>query len=132
MNMGSATAAGIADRPHLAFVRALSSGDLDSAIACFARDGCLVTPDLTAVHGRDRIRPVLAQLVAARVEIRVESGGLIAAGDALLARERWTIRTGGAATAQVQTSEPTLVMRLIEGSWKLVIAAPWGWADGRP
>lgn len=52
------------------FTQALSRGDLDSAAACFARDGCLITPDATAV----------------------------------------------------------LVLRWIEGAWKLVIAAPWGWS----
>jgi ketosteroid isomerase-like protein len=115
----------------LAFVRALSQGDLDSATACFARDGCLITPDLTAVHGRDRIRPVLAQLIAAAVQVRVDQSNSLHAGETLIARERWTIRLGGNGRRFEQTCDPTLVLRKVEGSWKLVIAAPWGWDDGR-
>lgn len=54
----------------LAFARALSAGDLDEAAAGFARDGCLVTADATAIHGRERIRPVLAQMVLRSTQIR--------------------------------------------------------------
>lgn len=115
-------------RGCLPFVQALSLGDLESATACFAREGCLITPDATAIHGRDRIRPVLAQLVARRTEIKVEMSSAIAAGEVVLVQERWRVRSGGGEVAQVeQTLSPTLVMGRIEGAWKLVIAAPWGW-----
>lgn len=116
----------------LAFVRALSLGDLESATACFARDGCLITPDLTAIHGRERIRPVLAQLIAVAVQVRVEQSNSLQAGETLIARERWTIRIGGNGRQVEQTCDPTLVLREVEGRWKFVIAAPWGWDDGRP
>jgi hypothetical protein len=45
----------------LGFARALSRGNLAAALGCFAEDGCLLTPDATAVHGRERIRPLLLQ-----------------------------------------------------------------------
>jgi len=32
---------------------------VDAAAHCFANDACLVTPDATAVRGRDEIRPIL-------------------------------------------------------------------------
>lgn len=121
----------VIDTP-LAFVRALSIGDLDAATACFARDGCLITPDLTAVHGRERIRPLLAQLISAAVRVRVDRSNSLHAGETLILRERWTIRIGGNGRQVEQTCDPTLVLRRVEGSWKLVIAAPWGWDDGRP
>lgn len=115
-------------RARLAFVRALSLGDLDGATACFARDGCLITPDATAVHGRERIRPLLAQLVARRTEIKVEFSSVVGAGEVILANERWRVRSGGegAAARIEQTLTPTLVLRRIEAEWKLAIAAPWG------
>jgi hypothetical protein len=50
----------------------LSAGDLEGATACFARDACLLTQDATAIHSRERIRPVLAQLIARRARIEVE------------------------------------------------------------
>lgn len=115
----------------LTFVRALSIGDLELATACFARDGCLITPDLTAVHGRERIRPVLAQLIACGVEVRVERSNAVHASGTLITRERWTIRTGGHGLQNERVCDPTLVLRQVEGQWKLAIAAPWGWDAGR-
>ncbi len=126
-----------AEAPHLVrgclpFVQSLSLGDLDSATACFARDGCLITPDATAVHGRDRIRPLLAQLIARRVEIKVELSNLVSTGDVVLAHERWRIRSGDGAAGRIeQVLDPTLVLRLIEGEWKLAIAAPWAGTAAR-
>jgi len=119
------------DRPQacFAFVHTLNSGDLNRATACFARDACLITPDATAIYGRDRIRPVLAQLIARRAEIRVESSNIVIAGDAALARERWTIRSNGVEGSRFeQALNPTLVLRHIEERWKLAVAAPWGLA----
>lgn len=135
MKLGSATAeAPQAVRACLPFVQALSIGDLEGATACFARDACLITPDATAVHGRDRIRPLLAQLVARRTEIKVELSTVIGAGEVILASERWRIRSGpgGEAPGIEQVLDSTLVLRRIEGEWKLAIAAPWGWARPCP
>jgi ketosteroid isomerase-like protein len=113
---------------HRAFVRALSAGDLDAATACFARDGCLITPDATAIHGRERVRSLLAQLIASNTEIRVDLSDVLTAAGVVLACERWTVRTEGADGTQIErTLEPTLAMREVEGEWKLAIVAPWGW-----
>lgn len=115
------------------FVRALNQGDLGSAAACFARDGCLITPDATAIHGRDSIRPVLAQMVAGGTRIRVEASNSIRAGRLVLARERWLTRTGEVEGLPIeQILGATLVARQIEGAWKLTIAAPWGWGSPGP
>lgn len=116
---------------ELALPRALVAGDLESASACFARDGCLITPDATAIHGRDRIRPVLAQLIAQRIDVSVEISHVVGGGEVRLVRERWRIQTGVEPARFVQVLHPTLVLRRIEAEWKLAIAAPWGWAGGR-
>jgi ketosteroid isomerase-like protein len=109
-----------------AFAWALSSGDLDAAAACFARDGCLVTPDATAIHGRERIRPLLAQMVIRRTEIAVELSSAIGTGDVVLLRERWRVRSGAPEARVEQTLHPTLVLQRIEAAWKLSIVSPWG------
>ena len=131
--MGSATVETTTGQPACrAFVRALSGGDLDGASACFARDGCLITPDATAVHGRDRIRPLLAQLIARRVEIEVELSSTVAGGGVALIQERWRLRAAGAGGARVeQILQATLTTARVEGEWKLLIAAPWGWGRTR-
>lgn len=114
------------------FTSALNRGDLQTAVACFAREGCLITPDATAIHGRDQIRPLLAQMVIRRTEIRVESASAIGAGDVILAQERWRVRAGPSEPARVEQSlDATLVLGLIEAEWKLTIAAPWGWGQTR-
>jgi ketosteroid isomerase-like protein len=132
MNMGSATVrpAGPASAcPN--FTGALNRGDLQAAIACFARDACLITPDATAIHGRDQIRPLLAQMVIRQTEIRVESASAIGAGEVILAQERWRVRAGPPEPARVEQLDATLVLGLIEAEWKLTIVAPWGWGQTR-
>jgi ketosteroid isomerase-like protein len=120
------------------FLRALNERDLGRACACFAREGCLITPDGTAVRGRERIRPLLAQLIALRTEIEVELSSVLSAGDLALASERWTIRCDGVEGSRfAQASNPTMVLRRLGTEWKLEIAALWGWGnerldDGRP
>ncbi len=133
MKLNSATAEPSLARASLPFVQAISLGELDSATACFARDGCLITPDATAVHGRERVRPLLAQLVARRTEIEVEFSHLVAAGEVVLAQERWRVRSGGDGAPRVeQTLDPVLILRQVEAEWKLAIAAPWGRAPTYP
>ncbi|MDQ2630160.1 MAG: nuclear transport factor 2 family protein [Actinomycetota bacterium] len=111
------------------FIRALSEGDLDSATACFARKGCLITPDATAIEGRDSIRPVLAQMIARQTKVLVEASYSLTGGGVVLARERWRIRVGEPDGGPIdQILDATLVLHWIEDTWKLAIAAPWGWS----
>jgi len=110
------------------FAQALNAGDLDGAASCFARDGCLITPDATAIHGREQIRGVLAQMVRRRTEIRVELSSSVSAGEVLLIHQRWRIRTGERPHQHFeQVADAVLVLRRIEEEWKLSIAAPWGY-----
>ncbi|MGC1165638.1 MAG: nuclear transport factor 2 family protein [Solirubrobacterales bacterium] len=119
-------------RAGLLLGRALSLGNLESATACFARDGCLITPDATAIHGRERIRPLLAQLISRRTEIEIELSDAIHAGGVVLAYERWKVHSGGIDCPRVtQTWRPTLVLRQTEEDWRLAVAAPWGWAQAQ-
>lgn len=115
------------------FARALSRGDIDAAAACFARDGCLLTPDATAIHGRDSVRQVLAQMVARRTRVLVEASNSIRGGEVVFARERWRVRAGELeGTPLEQVLDAILVLHWIEGNWKLAIAAPWGWGAAGP
>jgi ketosteroid isomerase-like protein len=109
------------------FASAISRGRLDAAVRCLTRDACLVTPDGTAMHGREAIAGVLAQLIDARAEVAVEVTAVLRAGDVALAHERWQIRSGGSEGEFVRSTRPTLVLRQVESRWKLAVAAPWGW-----
>jgi ketosteroid isomerase-like protein len=113
-------------RASAAFAAALGAGDLRMAADCFSRDACLVTPDGTAVHGRQRIRALLAQLILIGAEIAIESSSILVAGDVALGYERWTIGSRGPEGAPFsQVSSPNLVLRRIEAEWKIAIASPW-------
>ncbi|HEX8754239.1 MAG TPA: nuclear transport factor 2 family protein [Solirubrobacterales bacterium] len=107
-------------------VDAVNRGDADGASACFTRDGCLITPDATAVHERDRIRPVLSQLISRRAEIEVDLSSVLRAGSVALAYERWQVRSPGLDGSGVeQTLNPTLVLHRLDDDWKLALAALW-------
>jgi ketosteroid isomerase-like protein len=110
------------------FTALLSTGKLEAAAACFTRDACLITPDATAIHGRESIRALLAQLVARHTQIEVELSNVLIAGETAFVQERWTVRSDGVEGRRFeQVCEPTLIFRWVEGHWKIVIAAPWGW-----
>jgi len=120
-----------------AFNAALSEGDLALAAACFTREGCLITPDGTAVHGRADIAAILAQMIARRTEIEAEQLVVRTAGDVALASGRLTMRSDGPEGARlVQSCTPTLAMHRIEGEWKIAILSPWAArhpaGDGEP
>lgn len=118
------------DLACLSLPELLSCGDLEGAAACFAREACLLTQDATAIHTRERIRPVLAQLIARHTQIEVELCCVLTAGDIALATERWTICIDGTEGSRFeQACMPTLILHRIEGQWKLAVAAPWGWGS---
>lgn len=109
----------------------LSAGDLRGLNACLAKDACLLTPDGTAVHGREAVRRVLAQLIAADVRIEVEGSRALVAGDTALVRERWSVSSNGVDGTRVRgILHPTLSLQRIEGAWKVAVLVLWGWGPG--
>lgn len=94
---------------------------MGAATLLFERHACLVTPDAPATRGRSEIRQILDEMIARRTRIEVLETSLLRAGDvASVAPQGKTF---------VQKAHPTLVLREIEGIWKLAIAALWGWSD---
>jgi AcrR family transcriptional regulator/ketosteroid isomerase-like protein len=111
------------------FAEAVGNRELDRATRCFARNGCLITADRTAIYGRDRIRPLLAQMIDRRTVIAIETSAVLVTGDLALAAERWSISCDGAGDQRFTLeSRPLLVLRRRGTEWKLEIAALWGWA----
>ena len=110
----------------LAFADSISRGDLDAATNCFTKDACLLTPDATTIRGREEIRPILHQLIVVGTRIEVQGSSIVRAGEVALGTERWAFisaGTGGEPFTRALT--PTLVMRQLEGIWKLAVAMPW-------
>jgi ketosteroid isomerase-like protein len=110
-----------------AFLAALNAGELEAAAHCFAREACLITPDATAIRGREEIRAILGQLIAANTRIEAQSASILVAGDTALATERWLIHTRAPGAEPFgRLCRATAVLRRIEAGWKLAIVAPWG------
>jgi ketosteroid isomerase-like protein len=110
-----------------ALAASISRGDLDAAAHCFAKDACLITPDATAVRGREEIKPILHQLIVAGSRIEVQESSIVLAGEVALGTERWQVTSAGSEGEPfTRTLTPTMVMRQIEGVWKLAVAMPWG------
>jgi uncharacterized protein (TIGR02246 family) len=108
------------------FAAALSAGDVRATAALFTRDGCLITPDGTAVHGRADIAAVLAQITARRTELEVERIAVHRAGEVALVTGHLTMRSDGPEdTRFFQPCDTTMVARMVEGCWKLAVVAPW-------
>ncbi|HEY3553329.1 MAG TPA: nuclear transport factor 2 family protein [Solirubrobacterales bacterium] len=108
------------------FAQSISRGDLDAAAHCFAKDACLVTPDATAVRGRDEIRPILHQLIVLESQIEVQESSILAAGEVALGTERWLVTSPGSeGNPFTRALTPMLVLRQLEDVWKLAVALPW-------
>jgi uncharacterized protein (TIGR02246 family) len=110
-----------------AFADSISRGDLDGAASCFAKDACLLTPDSTVIRGRDEIRPILRQMIAVGSRIEVQESSVVLAGEVALGTERWMVTSAGSEGEPFSRElTPTMVLRQVEGIWKLAVAMPWG------
>jgi uncharacterized protein (TIGR02246 family) len=108
------------------FIAAIGAGDLRGAAACFTREGCLITPDGTAIHGRPHIASILAQMIARRTEIEVEQLVLHRADDVAMASGWFAICSDGPDRARIrQACGPAMALNRVEGSWKIAVLAPW-------
>jgi ketosteroid isomerase-like protein len=109
-----------------ALAASISCGDLDAAARCFAKDACLLTPDATAVRGREEIKPILHQLIVVGSRIEVQESSIVLAGEVALGSGRWLVTSAGSEGSPfIRTLTPTIVLRQIEDVWKLAVAAPW-------
>jgi len=110
-----------------ALAASISRGDLEAATSCFAKDACLLTPDSTVVRGREEIRPILQQMIAAGSKIEVQESSIVLAGEVALGSERWVMSSAGSEGEPfTRALTPTMVLRQVEGVWKLAVAIPWG------
>ena len=79
------------------------------------------------VSGRDEIRPILRQMIAVGSRIEVQESAVVLAGEVALGSERWVISSAGSEGAPfTRTLTPTMVLRQVEGVWKLAVAMPRG------
>ncbi|HYJ22012.1 MAG TPA: hypothetical protein VEW07_08330 [Solirubrobacterales bacterium] len=109
------------------FAEAISDRDRPAAVACFSVEGRLLTPDGTEVTGRGPIGEVLEQLFLTHPLVLAQAGRTIVADSAALAAQCWTtgFQTADKSLSQeVHTS--TLLLGKISATWRVLVAAPWG------
>lgn len=117
------------EHPARQLADAIARGELERAGECFAREACFLTPDATAIRGRDSIRPVLRQLIAQGTQIEVLAEARLGAPGLELTSQRWRISTPGRGEKGfTQVTQALFVSGLVEHRWKLTIVAPWGWS----
>jgi uncharacterized protein (TIGR02246 family) len=114
---------------HQRLEKALDAGDLDGLVALYESGATLVPEPGRSVTGRDAIRAALAGFVAlAPRETRVETLGIVQAGDVALTRSHWSLRgtdpTRGPVTLDHHGFE--VMRRGADGSWSFVIDDPFG------
>jgi ketosteroid isomerase-like protein len=109
------------------FLTNLAEGALPSLAEAICRDACFVTRDGTTIQGRERIGALLGQLIAAGLQVASLSRHAIQLGDFALIATSWELRLPAQPKPLLQRTDATLALAEREGSWKLLLIAPWGW-----
>jgi len=112
-----------------AFVRSLNEADLDTTTNLLAREACLVTPDATVIKGRSDVTLAFKQFVTIGFQARLDLRSVLEIADVALVVGRWTTQVGAGGSASSTSTRGTVILRVLEGRWKILLAAPWGWAD---
>lgn len=100
---------------------ALARADGDAAAECFGEAGCLITPGATTT-GRQAIGSVLARLFARESRVEVQASSMESAHGIAVGSERWRLRSPGPVAMLPRGLEANVVLRDVEGAWKLVVA----------
>ncbi len=111
-----------------ALIAALNAARTSAVAACLTRGVCLLTPDSTVVRGRADVVAVLAQLPVAGTQVETESPRVLASGEVSIVNAGWRFVTRDHEGAELLLrTEAVVVLTRVEGSWKVSLAAPWGW-----
>lgn len=112
------------------FVADLNKGDLRNARAAFVREGCFVTPDATEIRGRESIGRTLAQLISVGVMVQLNVRRTLHLGGVALVSDHWTtVFRDGTGSELRQGARGTTILKFLEARWRVLLVAPWGWAD---
>ena len=108
-------------------IAALSRADNAAIPPLLCREVCFLTQDATAIYGRDRVISLIAQLIAAGVDVCSLAHHALQITSFALVSARWRVSFRARETPLVQNTEATLVLADREGSWKFLLLAPWGY-----
>lgn len=110
------------------FAEAISSGDLDGALAMYEEDACFDDGRGNPAYGHDQIRRALADLIAQSSTLNCYEIDVVENGDLAVLRARW-IYSGTDADGQPFENRGRsieIVRRQPDDSWKFTIDLPSG------
>lgn len=110
------------------FAEALSSGDLETAVACYETNAVYQSGDGETARGHDQIRAALADLIAQHPTLNCYEVDAVENGDLAVLRARW-IYTGmdeSGVAFEHRGRSIEVVRRQDDGTWKFTIDLPNG------
>ncbi|MBN9524275.1 nuclear transport factor 2 family protein [bacterium] len=111
------------------FAERVNAGNLDGAVALYAPDAHFLPPEGgEPLVGRDRIRPVLAGLIAARTRFRGRVVRAVVVGDVAVLYtdfEGTKVEASGE-TVGVRSRAVEVLRRRSDGGWQLIVGDPNG------
>lgn len=111
------------------FTRRLNAGDLEGVVALYDPAARFVPPDGSeTLAGRDRIRPVLAGLIAAKTQLRSQVLQTVVADDiAILYSDFEGTQVGKSGkTVEMRSHAIEVLRRHPDGGWRLIMGDPNG------
>lgn len=105
------------------FVKAAAAKDLDKCMSLYADDAVFLSSSSPAMVGKDNIRPVIQRMLAAPMQLTVNTASVDVARSGDLAMDRGTVEaavTDKKGKTTTQTSEYVLVWKKgADGVWKI-------------
>ncbi len=110
------------------FAEALSSGDLDGALAMHEDDACYVPANGTVARGRKEIHAALADLLRVNPTLVCHEIDVVENGDLAVLRARWTFSGTNADGESFESHGRSIeiVRRQPDGTWRFAIDLPSG------
>ena len=120
-----------ANRPEqcdILIAQAISSGDIEAAIALYEPGATFVSEPGQTASGTGPIREVLSGFLGMKPTLNIEVVLVVESGDTALLNSKWTLSGTGPDGSAVNMDGQGIevVRRQADGNWLFVIDNPWG------
>src|SRR5262245_55036478 len=112
---------------HRRFVESFNAGDLDALMTLYESGAVIIPQPGQLVAGADGVRGVLAQFLALKGTITIDTRTVAPAGELALLHSDWALTGTGPDGQPIQLSGHTseVVRRQSDGTWRYVIDDPY-------
>ena len=107
---------------------AISSGNIEEAMALYEPDASFCAEPGHIVTGTDAIRKVMSDFISTNPKLTIEVPIVVQSGDTALLHSKWSMSGTGPDGNPVDMSGEgvEVVRRQSDGTWKFIIDNPWG------